>query len=299
MTIGRLRIRLHPLFAIVALLSVLTGYVAELLVLFGIVLIHELGHLSAASGFGWRIVRLQLLPFGGVLEVEQSGIVPAWQEIAVALAGPVQNAFMIAVAYALEWAGVWSGPWTAYFVQANLMIGLFNLLPALPLDGGKVMQSLMSLMMPYYRCLTLGVWISLAISLFIIGFSLWRAPSSGIHLNLLMIGLFLWWTNWYARKHVPFQFMRFLVHRSLSSGEFAGRADAAEPIVVGQSTPISDMLKLMKRERRHLFYVVNGSGVPRAVVPDTVLLKTYLSPRKFPPPAGNFSSWTRPRFHVK
>lgn len=299
MRIGRLSIRLHPLFVFVALLSVLTGYVAELLVLFGIVLIHELGHLSAASGFGWRVLRVQLLPFGGVLEVEQPGIVPTWQEIAVALAGPAQNGFMIAVAFALEWAGIWSGPWTAYFVQANLMIGLFNLLPALPLDGGKIMQSVMSLMLPYYRCLTLSVWISLAISLFMIGFSLSRALSSGIHLNLLMIGLFLWWTNWYARKHVPFQFMRFLMQRSLSSGDLAGRTAAAEPIVVGPSTPLSDMLKLMKKGRRHLFYVVNGSGFPRAVVPDTVLLKTYLSPRTSARPPEKVSSWTRPRFHVK
>jgi len=134
--------RIHPLFSIVLLLSVLTGYFIEIVTLFGIVLIHELGHVAAAKGFGWRVTEVQLLPFGGVAVVEEMGSVSVWQDIAVALAGPLQNFWMMPVGWVLTAIGVLPVEWGHYFIQANLLIALFNLLPVLPLDGGKVMRAL-------------------------------------------------------------------------------------------------------------------------------------------------------------
>lgn len=87
--------RVHPLFSIVIFLSVLTGYFLEVVTLFAIVLLHELGHLAAAKNLGWRIQEVRLLPFGGAAVVEELGTVPAWEEIVVAAAGPLQNGFLI------------------------------------------------------------------------------------------------------------------------------------------------------------------------------------------------------------
>ena len=69
--------RLHPLFVLVMLASVVTGRFAELITLFAIVLWHELGHLFAALRYGWTVKEVKLLPFGGVLEVEDAGSIPA------------------------------------------------------------------------------------------------------------------------------------------------------------------------------------------------------------------------------
>ena len=79
-----------------------TGYFLEAITLFGIVLIHELGHLTAAKGFGWRVQEVQLLPFGGVLIVDELGTTSTREELIVALAGPLQHVWMILVGDADE-----------------------------------------------------------------------------------------------------------------------------------------------------------------------------------------------------
>ncbi len=143
--------RFHPLFTLLLLLSVVTGYVVEMLTLFGIVLIHEMGHVAAAKSFGWDIREVQLLPFGGVAVVEEAAGTPAYQEAAVALAGPLQNVWMMLVGYMLMLLGIIPPVWGQYFIEANLLIALFNLMPVLPLDGGKVMQAVIGLWLPYQK----------------------------------------------------------------------------------------------------------------------------------------------------
>lgn len=64
---------MHPLFVIILLFSALTGYFIELMTLFAIVLVHELGHLFMAHEVGWKVKAVRLLPFGGVVEVEEAG----------------------------------------------------------------------------------------------------------------------------------------------------------------------------------------------------------------------------------
>ena len=102
----RIRFRLHPLFIIIMLASIATGRFLELATLFAIVLIHELGHIAAAHGCGWTIKEVQLLPFGGVVEVEEAGTLPAREEAWVAIAGPLQNMWLAAAGWAVGQLGM-------------------------------------------------------------------------------------------------------------------------------------------------------------------------------------------------
>src|SRR5690606_937035 len=137
----------------------------ELITLFGIVTVHELGHAVAAKSYGWKVSEIRLLPFGGVMVVDEQDNVNAMQEIVVALCGPLQNAVMIGVALPLRAIGVWESEWADYFIQANMMIALFNLLPVLPLDGGRILQALLHRTYAYYRIIVAGAWISMLASL--------------------------------------------------------------------------------------------------------------------------------------
>lgn len=119
------------------LASVITGHFLELLTLFAIVFIHEWGHVAAAKWFGVHVLSVQLLPFGGVAVMEDTAYLNAGREMMIALAGPLQNGLLIGCAWLLHAAGLWDGPYYDYFVQGNVLIALFNLLPVLPLDGGR------------------------------------------------------------------------------------------------------------------------------------------------------------------
>ncbi len=125
--------------------------------LFGCVLLHELGHAAAARMFGIRTPRITLLPFGGLAEIERIPKQP-FQEIVIAVAGPLVN---VLIAAGL-WLSIGSWPdWEAaarmeeplplhfQLLAVNVMLVLFNMIPAFPMDGGRVLRAFISIFRPW------------------------------------------------------------------------------------------------------------------------------------------------------
>lgn len=275
------KLRLHPLFVLLLVLSVLTGYYLETLTLFAIVLIHELGHIAAAKAYGWRIRHIKLLPFGGVAEVEEHGSVPSGEELVVALAGPLQHVWMIVLAWGMKAAGLFDPAWWDYFINANLTIGFFNLLPILPLDGGKVLQCLIGYSVSFRRTITLCTYAGLSLSGALVLIAAWRIWSGDLQLNLLVVGVFLFVSNWYLLRNLPYQFLRFLMSREAAGARFIGRGSLAQPIVVARHRRTGDIVKLLMRDKYHLIYVLGDRGAIQAVVPEHRIVERYL--RELPP----------------
>lgn len=273
----------HPLFVIVMLASVITGYFIELLTLFTIVIVHEAGHVITARAFGWRIREVKLLPFGGVAEVEEAGSVPPGEEAIVAIAGPLQNLWMGIAAWLLGLLGWWSPEWSEYVWQANAMIGLFNLLPILPLDGGKLLHAWFSRMFAYHTSLVWGARISLLLSGAMVIFSLVPATMSGgggIQANLLIVGLFLLVSNWTYNRHIPFVFLRFLTNRGLAASRSVSRGVWALPIVVSKRHSVAAILQLFKHDSYHLIVVMEDEGSIMAILPEQRLVEGFLADGK-------------------
>lgn len=117
--------------------------VVQLTAVFALVALHELGHCLAARSFGVSVSRITLWPLGGVAEMGAVGHRPR-VEFWVAAAGPLVNfvlaALLSPLALMVYWAGGGLGP-VAWLVGVNLVLGLFNLLPAFPLDGGRLLRA--------------------------------------------------------------------------------------------------------------------------------------------------------------
>lgn len=260
------------------LISVLTGHFLELLALFTIVFVHEMGHVFAARMYDIKVLSVQMLPFGGVAVMEDSGNLTAGREIVIALAGPLQNLMLIGASLLLHAIGIWDGPFLSYFIQSNLLIALFNLLPILPLDGGKISQALCSLVMPYYATLLWSYRISLLFSVLLVAYSflpLWLGLG-GMQLNLLLIGLFLLYSNLMDYRNIPYRFIRFLVNRDRSFSRHLLNGTLAQPIVAEKTKPLDHILRLFKREKYHFIYVMNQQGNIVAVVPEQRVISSFL-----------------------
>ena len=107
------------------------------------VLVHELSHSLVARGYGLPVRRILLYPLGGLSEIEREPQTPG-REFTVSAAGPALSLVLAAVGYGLTKAipdGI-PGVIVSQLCWANLVVGLFNLLPGLPLDGGRMLRAI-------------------------------------------------------------------------------------------------------------------------------------------------------------
>jgi Zn-dependent protease len=116
--------------------------------LFGSVILHELGHSMAARMYGIRTRDITLYPFGGVAAIESMPRNPK-HELVIALAGPAVNGVLFAFfLFAFVFAG---GSLFATLAAMNLIMGVFNLIPAFPMDGGRVLRALLVQRMGWFQ----------------------------------------------------------------------------------------------------------------------------------------------------
>lgn len=137
--------------------AALTIYILSI---FGSVLLHELGHAMVARRFGIRTLDIVMLPIGGLARLERAP--KAHEEVWVALAGPVVN-LLIAGSIFLwltltgvaplpdNWLEITDQSLLPMIATANLVLAAFNLLPAFPMDGGRILRSLLSKFRPEHE----------------------------------------------------------------------------------------------------------------------------------------------------
>lgn len=152
-----------------------------ILLLFGCVLLHELGHALTANAFGIHTEDITLLPIGGVARLERIPTDPK-QELLIAIAGPLVNVGIAAllIFYLGHRAAVsdfddLNTPRVAMLsklASVNIGLVLFNLIPAFPMDGGRILRSILAMRMNYLRATQIAAFIGqgLAVVLGIIGF---------------------------------------------------------------------------------------------------------------------------------
>ncbi|MBK7641577.1 MAG: site-2 protease family protein [Planctomycetes bacterium] len=158
-------------------------------ILFGCVLLHELGHSLVALAFGIRVVDITLWPLGGMARmsrIPESTLI----EGLIALAGPAVNFLLAGLGHLA--GGVWGGP----FAFVNLLMGLFNLLPAFPMDGGRLLRALLGSngrwLLATERAVRIGRWFAVLLCVAgVTGFGPWLAPN----LALPLVGIFVWYSG--------------------------------------------------------------------------------------------------------
>ncbi|HEU5060360.1 MAG TPA: site-2 protease family protein [Kofleriaceae bacterium] len=173
------------LLGIVALtMGGLTG-VAVVLLAFGSVVLHELGHALVARHLGVRVAGIELHFFGGAARIVD---VPrrAGDEIAIAAAGPAVSFALAGIAHLLGGIGGAPGAFFQLLGWINLVIGAFNLIPALPMDGGRILRAVLARRMSYLRATEISVKVA---RVFAVALAVYGVATLQLYLALLAVVL--------------------------------------------------------------------------------------------------------------
>ena len=156
---------------------------------FSTVLLHELAHVLVAKDFEYDTESITLYPFGGIARIEMPERIPPHHEIYIALAGPLVNAMMALVF--LPMAYFLGSPFGLLFVL-NFAMFAFNMLPSYPMDGGRVMRSLLARRFSHERATNIAIGVSRCFAwMYFAGGALLRSPM------LVVIGAYLLYLLYY------------------------------------------------------------------------------------------------------
>ena len=141
-TLGRTQVRMHPLLLVVLAGACVLGRLNELLQAMLAIALHEAAHAAAAAAFGCRIHSIELHPFGGIARLDARGISPD-AEWCIAAAGPAMSFIASGVSALTCYISPLAGARMEPFLSFNLTLAAVNLLPALPLDGGRIVRHIL------------------------------------------------------------------------------------------------------------------------------------------------------------
>lgn len=180
-----MKIKLSPLFFVLVLLTVAFGQARYLIWTFLAVTAHEFGHSLVARSRGYLTKSIEIMPFGAVMSLDDN--LDGKSGVLVGLAGPIANLVLSALIPGIWWLYPSAYPYTEPFLQVNLSLALFNLLPVYPLDGSRVVVSVSKNKIKAVKGVRIaGVAVGVCfLALFVLSIFY------GINFSLAVVGIFL------------------------------------------------------------------------------------------------------------
>lgn len=254
--IAGIRILLNPWFILLLLLFAFLGLSGKVILLFSAVLWHELAHAQMAKQLGFPVVEIELLPFGGVARLAGVRIVSSRQEIIIAAAGPAASLVLAAISYLFTLYGEGWLDIGEFYYKGNLMLALFNLLPGLPLDGGRILRGWLALSMDYGKATLVAAGVSKWLSIGLVMITIYEYLINGaINITFLVAALFLYTTSNSEMKVAGFHTLRIL---SQKKAELQARGIMTTVyFTVVEHVVLKDLLKQFTVEQYYVIRVVN------------------------------------------
>ena len=273
------RVRLSPWLIALAAASFLISGSAFLWVGLACVLLHELGHALCARACGAVVEDIEIAPFGGVARIRGLEQLPVGRSVLVALAGPAINALLYMLCGCLAYALPQRLDLWARVMDINLVLLLFNLLPAYPMDGGRVLCALLRGRAGLARAQRLTAFMGVALGVALMALGLIALGVVGkLNVTLLICGAYVIFAAGRERRGAPFSFVQTMAGREaelrrrqvLPVRTIAVRHDATDAEVFS---------KLLPGAMYRIVYVDDDLRVTRAVWESELLRGLYRKTR--------------------
>lgn len=180
-------LRMHLAFPVLIASAVLLGQGRTLTVMLVSLIAHEGAHMAMARALGQRFEQLELMPFGGVARMDSAISLRPYQEMLIALAGPAASLLLSLIIAAAGLKGLLARD----MLRTSLSLALVNLLPALPLDGGRALRAVCTERLGRARATRLFVRVGVFLGMGIILLGVFAAVQGIVNPMLFLMGVYL------------------------------------------------------------------------------------------------------------
>ena len=208
-----IKIIIHPLTYILILSTLLCGYFNYFIIISSIILLHDLGHIIIMKYFNIEIYNICILPFGSIIKSKIDYNLNSNKLLLISSAGIIMQIILYLIFYILLNINIINELSYNIFLYYNKIIILFNLLPIIPLDGSKIIMSLLERFLPYKLSLIIINCLSI-ICIFVFIFN------NTVTLNILLITSYLFIKTYEEILNHKYIFNTFLLERYLRKPYF-------------------------------------------------------------------------------
>lgn len=252
MKIYGIRIHVHPLFIAVMALAVYGGFAVDLIVWFVVIVLHEIGHIVAARRYGYVVEGIELLPFGGVARMAASTLgFQVRHETVIALCGPLVNLALGLLMAIVHIAGLVGDRVATDFLMINAVIALFNLLPALPLDGGRIARAGLAINFGYKHATRVVTVMSFFLSMGLMLIGAFALALGYTDAGLLALGAFLLFSAYTLSRQAKYDTLRFLDAKRLENSSI----QPVRTVAVLPSASVGEIAGSFAPGHYHLIYI--------------------------------------------
>lgn len=269
-------IKVNPFFLLLLPVASVYGQLIPTLVVFAVVLWHEAVHVLTALYYGMRVVEIEILPFGGVARMDDLMQFEPHIEAAVAAVGPISNLVLLGI-FCL-WHNYYpiDPDWMDFIARANISMAALNLLPALPLDGGRILRSRLISSMGIRRATEIAALIG---QLFAVGFILiglagiffYTSVNAGI---LILIGFFVVTAAQKEKEEAVYVFLRYLTQKQRQVR--SKRVMMTKELVATSEASVGEVLQHFTPSYFHFIWIVDLNGELIGVMTEFELINSLL-----------------------
>ncbi len=245
--------KIHILFFPLLAASILGNYFESFIAAYISALIHEFGHIITAKLTGVKISHIEILPFGICGKLNDSLIKSPDKEVLIAISGPFLSFFLALLIYLLK-------PYIPQDIfccifPLNLLLGIVNLIPVLPLDGGRILKARLTKSLGTIPALRICLFISYVFTSIIIFISVYGLITSSFNFSLILICSFLLGSLCIEQKSVSKAVVSEMIgyKEKLNENNF----NKAQIITAFSSTPARKILKKLSYDRYYIVYILD------------------------------------------
>lgn len=255
--LGRTSVRLHPLLPFFWLLACFLGGAERLLPMLLALLLHESGHLIIGRILGMRAEEIELTPFGGVISMRNMSAARPLHAFLLSAAGPVFSLLGCFLASVI--APLLGFPFAQTFARGNLLLLLVNLVPALPLDGGRMVRALLSHFIPYSAATRILVRIGYVLGALLGMVSLIFAVHGQINFSPAFAGMYLIYAAAQEGRQGTARYVTALIARRqrLDRKEIL----PVEFVAAREDLPARELLRSLTPGKYHLILALSPDGM--------------------------------------